>query len=228
MLKIMELLVSTTLECGKSQLWEEERQSCKEQEKPRWECKGEIDVEEKRSRRKMRRTKVKWCKKRRRRGYIQSNSEGKTRSCWSIYGEEGGGYFQWKRGNQRGSVLPVILCQVQPVKVKVKKNFQWKWKWKCKGGFEEEESCLWYFVRFNLAPPIMLLCDKNLNIFCLHYHYLYHLASFSHLLARLQTFPFITLHLWRDCIHKLQLAGCNFSESTEAPLIICVFRPFQR
>ena len=158
MLKIMELPVSTTLERGKSQLWEEERQSCKEQEKPRWECKGEIDVEEKRSRRKMRRTKVKWCKKRRRRGYIQSNSEGKTRSCWSIYGEEGGGYFQWKRWNQGGGARPCDTLMGPTCESESEEGyFQWKGKWKWKRRIKEKPSCLWYFVGSNLVPSKMLL-----------------------------------------------------------------------
>ena len=63
MQKIMELPASTILEHGESQLWEEERQRCKEQEKPRWECKGEIDVAEKEVERKWGELKWKGAKK---------------------------------------------------------------------------------------------------------------------------------------------------------------------
>ena len=124
--------------------------------------------------------------KRWRRGYIQTSSDkccnppfdwdkhDQLRSRWSIYGEEqrgegGGGYFQWKKGNQGWGVHPVILYRVQPVKVKVNMDtFSGNESESEKGGFKEKPSCLWYFVGFNLAPPIMLLCDKNLNIICLN------------------------------------------------------------
>ena len=134
MLKIMELLASITLEHFESQLWEEVRQSSKEQEKPRRKCKGE------RSRRKIKSAEVKRCKKGgeedtfSRRVREQTRSMDSLRSCWSIYLEKRRRILSVKEGEsrRRSPACDTLLGPTCESKSE-EGYFQWKGKWTKEG-----------------------------------------------------------------------------------------------